>query len=277
MRLERHQLDVDGQTREYLWGLPSGGTGTPAVVVAFHGAGSNAEGMRHFTRLEEKAEQEGFAVVFPEGTGRTAESRSWNAGAPHVYAAKHEVNDARFFQALLDALRETIDESRVYLTGMSNGGLLCYFLANQAVAPIRAIAPVACATLDLTITCPEPMPVLHIHGTADAYVPYEGGRGGRTAAGTVFQPVERMIEAWARHNGCELPGHCRNVHPADRRRHTDPTADLPRRSGCPALHRDRWWAHLAGHPHVVHVSRTGVPESRYKSGHLGLLSGPWGK
>ena len=68
-----------------------------------------------------------------------------------------------------------INAARVYVTGMSNGGIMSYTLACTTDI-FAAIGPVAGTQLNPCRT-PHPMSVMHIHGTADRLVPYGGGQG----------------------------------------------------------------------------------------------------
>src|SRR5689334_1269012 len=65
-------LDVNDRSRSYLVHIPpqyDANKPTP-VVLSFHGGGSNAEQMVRFCGLNDKADQAGFVVVYPSGTGR---------------------------------------------------------------------------------------------------------------------------------------------------------------------------------------------------------------
>lgn len=64
-------LTVDGRERSYLVHIPErydGKTPTP-VVIALHGAVMNGSMMAAFSGLNTKADQAGFIVVYPDGTG----------------------------------------------------------------------------------------------------------------------------------------------------------------------------------------------------------------
>ena len=68
-----------------------------------------------------------------------------------------------------------IDKARVYAAGMSNGGIMSYTLAcNSGI--FAAIGPNSATQLD-ACAAPHPTSVIHIHGTADRLVPYNGGHG----------------------------------------------------------------------------------------------------
>ena len=121
----RRTIDMGGRERSYLLHVPpSYESGRPlSLVLAFHGGATDAAFMARFCGLNEKADQAGFAVVYPNGTGETSRLLTWNAGNCCGYARRHNIDDVGFVRAILDELLTTrsIDERRVYATGMSNG------------------------------------------------------------------------------------------------------------------------------------------------------------
>ena len=86
------------------------------------------------------------------------------------------MDDLGFTAALIDSLSAeySINQDRIYSTGMSNGGFMSYHLACELSERIAAIASVT-GTMNVNqpATCSpgHPMPVMEIHGTADATVP----------------------------------------------------------------------------------------------------------
>jgi polyhydroxybutyrate depolymerase len=112
-------LQVDGRIRSYLVHVrPRAEQPTP-VVLSFHGGGSNAEGLVRFCGLNEKADKEGFIVVYPSGTG-WLNMLTWNGGNCCGYAMNNKVDDVAFVRALLDELAKVVnvDPKRVYATGI---------------------------------------------------------------------------------------------------------------------------------------------------------------
>jgi polyhydroxybutyrate depolymerase len=201
----RRTLAVDGVEREYLLHIPATVGDEPApVVLAFHGGGSNAEQMIQFCGLNETADQHGFIAVYPNGAGRVARARTWNAGNCCGYAQRQQIDDVKFVGSLLDDLKQTvrIQERRIYATGMSNGAMMCYRLASELSDRIAAIAPVAGPMGTESCHPTRAVPVCHFHGTADQFAPFGGGRGSRSLTRTNFYSVERSIREWVTANGC---------------------------------------------------------------------------
>ena len=171
------------------------------LVLMFHGGGGSGEQLElRSSRMNEVADREGFIAVYPDGLGLL---RTWNAGACCGKGSREDVDDVGFVRALLDHLEESlcIDRRRVYASGMSNGGMMSHRLACEMSERIAAIAPVA--GVDVTQTCSptRPVPVLHIHGTEDGHVPWNGGEG-CGLAGMPFPSVPASMDGWRARNGC---------------------------------------------------------------------------
>jgi polyhydroxybutyrate depolymerase len=199
------KLDVDGRERSYFVHLPpqyDAGKPTP-IVLAFHGAGTNAPVMALSSGLSVKADDAGFIVVYPNGTGDGNLLLVWNSGGFRGANARNRPDDVAFVEALLDDLATVVnvDPQRVYATGISNGGMMCYRLAAELSDRIAAIAPVS-GTMAVDRPRPRrPVAVIHFHGTADKVVPFEGADE-RTAKFLNFKSVEDTIRIWARLNAC---------------------------------------------------------------------------
>lgn len=197
-------LDVDGTVRSYTVHVPpeyDHERATP-VVLAFHGAATNGPIMAHSTGLSEKADEAGYVVAYPNGTGKAGIFLVWNSGGFKVGRNLKLPDDVAFVVRLLDDLATVVnvDRSRVYATGMSNGGMMCYRLAAEFSDRIAAIAPVA-GTMAADYPKPgRPVPVIHFHGTEDRLVPYDGPA--EKAGFLSIKSVEKSIRTWARINGC---------------------------------------------------------------------------
>jgi len=196
------QLTVDKIQRSYLLHIPLGlDPIIPApVILAFHGGAGTAEIFAYQTNLHAQAARVNFIVVYPQGYGR-----SWNAGDCCGPAMRRGINDVKFVKAILDDLASVVkvDPQRVFATGFSNGGKLVYRLACELSDQIAAIAPVGAAISLPASNCHpvRPISVLHFHGLADEYAPYEGGLSKFQPAG-VQRSVRETIAFWLLKNRC---------------------------------------------------------------------------
>lgn len=166
----------DGIQRTYILYVPqayNASTPTP-LVLNFHGYTSNALEQINYGDFRPMADRDGFLMVAPQGTVDGAGNTHFNVGW-----GTSTVDDIGFINALLDALsaQYTINQDRIYSTGMSNGGFMSYKLACELSDRIAAIASVTGSmTLGTIDSCNplHPIPILEIHGTSDGTVNYNG-------------------------------------------------------------------------------------------------------
>ncbi len=202
-------ITVDGIARTYCMYVPD----IPAIhnreplplLIALHGAGGTAKGMEENVtvgRFDELAREDGFIVVYPDGV-----QKQWNDGKNDTSSAKNNVDDVHFISTLIDIIsqRYNIDAKRIYVTGLSNGGMMAFRLACELSDRIAAIAAVAALMPEnLASTIPnDKVSVLLIHGTDDPLVPWDGGNvhlfaieGGRVLS------VTQTIEFWVKRDEC---------------------------------------------------------------------------
>ena len=211
--LERHQtLTHEGMKRGYEIrvpaGLDRGGKRVPLVLV-LHGGGGNGANAEKMTGFTEKAVREKFIVVYPEGTGRLGKLLTWNAGHCCGYAMEKKADDVGFINALLDKLVADypVDPKRVYVTGLSNGGMMTHRLGIELSHRIAAIAPVVAALFGDEQMPSRPVSAVMINGMLDKSVPHLGGApGGRFTdawEGTPVRPAPAQADFWAAANGCK--------------------------------------------------------------------------
>lgn len=165
-------LDVDGVTREYLLTVPAAYSVDEAVPLMFnfHGLNGTAQSQLADSQLNRVAEQENFILVTPQ-----AIDGAWTVTG---FPVGNGADDFGFINALIDDLSAdyNIDASRIYATGMSQGGFLALDLVCNFSDRFAAIAPVSgVLTTALQQTCaPERfVPVLQTHGTADSQISYD--------------------------------------------------------------------------------------------------------
>lgn len=167
----RHQ----GMEREYILYVPDGiGCNAPLVMV-LHGYGGRA--MHSGAGMCRTADREKFAVCFPQGAKDGKGKTCWNVGYPFQKGLK--TDDVDFICSLARHLQKEYGFSRqnTFLTGMSNGGEMCYLMAYLKPDFFGAIAPIAGLTLDWMqkeLTARRPVPLMEVHGTEDRTSLWEG-------------------------------------------------------------------------------------------------------
>jgi len=197
----------DGRLRKYRLHVPGGyyeKDTYPLVVVD--------------TGFSRKADQEGFFVVYPYGvTEKRFTPYSWNSKFCCGYALEQGVDDVGFIAKVIDevAADYSIDTSKVFVVGFSNGGMLAHYISLKLPDKISATAVVAGAVGGMHEDDEEygwldqsgvPVPIVIFHGKEDTTVPFDGGNGSKKVF--EFTGAYDSVNLWLQNNKC-------NTHPAE--------------------------------------------------------------
>lgn len=200
-------VNLNGDQRPYLVHVPAQASGKalPMVLVLHGGLGNmQVQANERFYHQVSAADQYGYIVVFPNGYSRLPGGKfaTWNAGNCCGPAVKKQSDDVVVIRAIIQDMqqRAQIDAKRIFVDGMSNGGMMAYRLACEMADTFSAIASVA--GTDNTQRCQpaKPVAVLHIHAKDDDHVPFEGGKGQKSMADVSFSSVPATIQKWVQLN-----------------------------------------------------------------------------
>ncbi|MBD3322871.1 MAG: hypothetical protein GF350_17360 [Chitinivibrionales bacterium] len=180
-----------GTDRSYLIHVPPGYDISSRVplVLDFHGWTSNPSSQALISGFRGKSDEEGFIVAWPEGLGS-----SWNAGGCCPPSSTDGTDDVGFVRAVVEDICGTysIDSTRVYATGLSNGSAMTQRLANDAADIFAAAAGFAFYLL-VDPNPSRPIAVINFHGYSDATVPYDG---------FISASAQGNFQTWADVNNC---------------------------------------------------------------------------
>ena len=191
----------ESRTRTYLVHVPPRYVGDAPVPVVFdfHGYGSSGAGQMGASGFRELADQHGFVAVYPDGVGG-----SWHVNGCCGQAAQQNLDEVAAVRAIVARLAGSvcIDRTRIYATGISQGGGMAHHVACLAADVFAAVAPVSS---DLrTDPCEPARPISEIsfRGMADGLSPYEGGPVG--PAGMQYQAIgaRATFDRWAMIDDC---------------------------------------------------------------------------
>ncbi len=212
--IETVSLQFDGERREYDIVVPEG-RGPFPLVFALHGYAQSRQFHEEMSGLREEARDRGFIAVFPQGmVPSDGSERFFNI---ETIDDANLPDDVGFVRAILDQVETQycVDQSRVYSTGWSNGGMLSSLLACEMGDRFAAVAGVSGEMM--YDDCPYVVPIVMLHGTADSILPFDGAEPGDVAATLVqfdasptqlemFTPLlnpAEYIDMWVEHNGCD--------------------------------------------------------------------------
>ncbi|MBO4822609.1 MAG: hypothetical protein J5548_14230 [Prevotella sp.] len=185
-------ITVNGTNRSYNVYAPQNLGENRPLLIFCHGYSQDANWMQNNEFKNDNVSMEAvcdtakFVVVFPNGI-----DKSWDTSGDR---------DINFVKAIIDkmASQYKIDRNRVYLGGFSMGGMFTYHAMNKIPDLIAAFCPVSGypmggATANANV---RPIPILHIHGTADDVCAFSG--------------VQPALNVWINHNGCPTTANVTN-------------------------------------------------------------------
>ncbi|OGR29509.1 MAG: hypothetical protein A2005_06195 [Desulfuromonadales bacterium GWC2_61_20] len=201
--------------RDFLLHVPAGYRGDRPLplLLVMHGAFSTGAETEVETGFSILADREGFLVAYPEGIGLFGWLQHWNAGHCCGKAAADDIDDIAFVDAVIAAVRQrlAVDPRRIYMVGMSNGGMFTYRYAAERTSVLAAAAVVGGAIGSRLEGGGEPwqvpppalpLPIVIMHGLADEHVPAAGGKSPRKGGVRSYAPVTEAVEFWKSANGC---------------------------------------------------------------------------
>jgi poly(3-hydroxybutyrate) depolymerase len=139
------------------------------LLISMHGMGIGA-GYHEYNMMDFDSitnalpAADKFLVVYPQGL-----SNVWDISG---------TTDINFMTTIIDTMyrRYKIDKNRVYFSGFSMGGMMTWYLICKKPNIIAAAVPDDGYLLGGLSGCVDGrhVPVLHIHGGVDSFVPYTG-------------------------------------------------------------------------------------------------------
>jgi len=191
-------LIAAGETRRYLLYVPDSydpSTPTP-LVISFHGLAAWPDQMAKISRWNDLADEQGFLVVYPMGTGSPL---AWRTdGDPGL------AQEVAFISGLIDQLEGEyhLDPKRIYANGYSQGGAMSFALSCELSERIAAIGSAAGGITLPWDKCspPRPVPAIVFHGDADPRIPFKGGPS--SMFDFPFPRVDDWVQTLAERNGC---------------------------------------------------------------------------
>ena len=177
------------------------------LIVSLHGFGGNSADHALYVPLHGRVIADGFGLLLPNGIKDSEGQRFWN---PTDGFGKARQDDFAYLTKLVARAKEVKDFGPVYIFGYSNGGFMAYYMACKGLPGLRGIVSLAGTSYVGDEACEgaAPVSVLHIHGTDDAVVRFDG-IAGETGAESKEEPgyagAQDMVRRWGERAGCDWP------------------------------------------------------------------------
>ena len=161
---------------------------TYPLVLVLHGYGASGIIQAAFFETIEITDR--AFVLAPDGLTDSTGHEFWNADAACCDFDNTHVDDSGYLAKLLTDVAAAWPVDQVFVEGHSNGGYMAYRMACDHADQISAIVSLAgdAASTPSACTPSQPVSVLHLHGTLDTIVPFDG--------------AQQSTDQWAVHDGC---------------------------------------------------------------------------
>ncbi|CAE7211106.1 ppiA [Symbiodinium necroappetens] len=242
-------MDFTPVNRSFYVQLPKnvGTSWRPApLLIALHSQGDQADSMAYSHDYGTFGKSLGFVTVFPQGLddavpGGGDLGTGWNVGTAgddqtcvtdevtaDCYASCWEqskcgscnwsgcYDERLFIYSVIQLISSVlcIDESRVYVTGESNGGMLAHYLVQSLPGTFAAVVPWyglpllgyglgAEFELVRDRTDCRQTAMLQLHGRQDEIMPVAGGVSGGFQPGWIYEPLNKVQQGWAAVHNCD--------------------------------------------------------------------------
>lgn len=190
-------FEWQGRQRQYLVRTPENAESLP-VLFYLHGLGDNITRLDNEFHFQNFADEFRWMIIIPQAVNE-GNGTMWNAAL-----MSSSIDDSGFLMALLDSLavQYHVNQDSVFFTGFSMGGFMSHRMAIEHGDRINGAAPVS-GLITHTMsshTAAAPVRMLHIHGTADPVVGYDGNS--QYFGGNLGLSVENILNYWRNANSC---------------------------------------------------------------------------
>ncbi len=197
-------IEFDELERCWLTLLPTGYDENESypLVIDMHGYTGTNYNMVNYSDWDRISEEYNVIVVYPQG-----HENSWNAGWCCGVAHDIGIDDVGFILKMVELITTnySVNESKIYASGHSNGCAMTQKLANEASHIFAAGGCMALYLLEDADPSFSPTPIIEVHGILDAVIPYSNSHSSSVIFDSSLVGDEgalQNIATWATMNGC---------------------------------------------------------------------------
>ena len=177
------QIMHNNTKREYLLYIPTDYSrkNKSPITLNFHGHGGAASEYINYSDWRTLSDNHSFILIYPQGQELEKGGTHWNPD-PISIDSKSSSDDLGFIEKLINKISKkySVDTSRIYATGFSNGAGMAYGLARHrsdlfaGIAPVSGLANEKYSSTNSEIT---PVGLISFNGSEDWVRPVEGIQG----------------------------------------------------------------------------------------------------
>jgi len=197
-------IEYDELERCWLTLLPSDYTDNESypLVVDMHGYTGTNYNMYNYSDWDRISEEHDVIIAYPQG-----HENSWNAGWCCGVAHDIGIDDVGFILQMVEQISTnfSINDSKIYASGHSNGCAMTQKLANEASHIFAAGGCMALYLLEDADPSFSPTPIIEVHGILDVVIPYSNSHSSSVIFDNSLVGDEgamKNIATWAEMNGC---------------------------------------------------------------------------
>lgn len=177
------------------------------LVLLLHGHSQDGAEIARLTKMSKVADREGFIAVYPDArtwAGRD-EWRAWDTDNGLTAPGEH-ADDVGFLRHIINTAEQNykVDPQRIFMGGLSNGGMMAYRAAGELSDKVAAVAIISGAMSGKEPPLKAPISILNMHGTEDEIIPYEGLKNVPASLNAVglpnFKPQDYSTRYWVEQN-----------------------------------------------------------------------------
>jgi polyhydroxybutyrate depolymerase len=181
-------VTFDGIRRDYRIHVPPAASSDQPLplVLNLAGATQNGQIQEILSDMDANADQNGYLVAYPDGTRISTvltpdpvakqAQYGWNSGECCGLPVTKKIDDVGFLERVIAsvAARTPVNLRRVYMTGISNGGMMAYAMAAEASTHVAAIASVS-GQVEIPVIHPtRSVPTMEFHSVDDPIAKFNG-------------------------------------------------------------------------------------------------------